>query len=430
MHRRSVVAEQRGPATVLFTHYGDDWIRGSERCLLDLLTHLSRERFHPIVWCNSAELADAVRAMDVTVYEDDFSLLFDWQPPRYEFARYWEQIRTAARLIEAHNVRLLHANSVAPTQWLFPAARNARIPLLTHVHVPYERRERFTLAMHQATLAVGVSDGCVSGLKDDGFPVERIRTIYNAVDLRTSNDTELSSLRERLGIATSDIVLTQIGSLIFRKGQDLLLKAFANLVRQRPQCRLLLVGDGPERSAIEQSIRDLGLEQSVFLTGFVNNAASVFRFATDIAVSPSRAEGFGLSIIEAGATGCPVVATNTTGVSEIIEHGVSGLIVPVEDVDALAAALLHFVDNPEARKDCAAALRAVVEERFLVDRYVQEFETTYTDLLKIPAGQLGWLGSLWSGEVSMYAKWLSSVVVRRTARLFHRAPREAASSSE
>ena len=80
------------PSTVLFTHYGDNWIRGSERFLLDLLSHLDSSRFRPIVWCNSEIMANEVRHLDVPLIQSEFPLLFGWQRPRCAFNAFYHLV--------------------------------------------------------------------------------------------------------------------------------------------------------------------------------------------------------------------------------------------------------------------------------------------------------------------------------------------------
>jgi glycosyltransferase involved in cell wall biosynthesis len=408
------VSAPRPPAPILFTHYGEEWIRGSERCLLDLLTHLDRRRFAPVVWCNADTLARAVRDLDLPVAVSPFSILFDWRPPRYRFGRYLHLVRTGSRLVRQYGTRLLHSNSVAPTQWLFPVARRARIPLVTHIHAPYVQRERLTLGLHQATVAVGVTRGCLDGLLADGFPEARTATIYNAVDFSGWDQWNLRPWRTELGFGPEDLVIAQAGSLIRRKGHDLLLRAFRELHRARPHCRLLIVGDGPDRSSIEACARELEVGPWVRFTGFITPPPGVvFRDVADIAVSPSRAEGFGLTVIEAGAAGCPVVATDTTGMREILTDGENGLIVPIEDSTALGRALLRLVDDAELRQRFGDRLRHTVRERFSIERYVGDFEALYDRWLERPAEQLGWSQHLWKGEAGMYLRWLGGMVSRR-----------------
>src|SRR5262245_25668642 len=122
------------PARILFVHYGDDWIRGSEQCLIDLLASLDRTRFAPVVWCNSGVLRHelALRGVDVRSYS--FDLLFNWNNDIARLGPYLRLIRQAKRLLREAAIDLVHCNSGAPAQWMIPACRARRIPMLSHLH--------------------------------------------------------------------------------------------------------------------------------------------------------------------------------------------------------------------------------------------------------------------------------------------------------
>src|SRR5512134_1400980 len=108
------------PTPILLTHYGEDWIRGSERCLLDLLTYIDRTRVSPVVWCNAPALEREVRALDVPVHRSRFTILAHWNPPRWDLANYWRLVRRGLALVRQHDIQLLHSNNGAPHQWLLP----------------------------------------------------------------------------------------------------------------------------------------------------------------------------------------------------------------------------------------------------------------------------------------------------------------------
>jgi glycosyltransferase involved in cell wall biosynthesis len=401
----------QAPAPILFTHYGEDWIRGSERCLLDLLAHIDRSRFRPVAWCNGETLAGELRRIDVPVHVSPFSVLFLWDSPHWAFGSYLRLMREGLSLVRHHGARLIHSNSGAPNQWLLPVARGAGVPLLTHLHVPYIVRDRMALLLHHATLVVGVTTGCIEGLLEDGMPAARTKTIYNGVDPEEWGRGDETGLRARLGITSDEIVLTRVGSLIQRKGVDLMLRVFQRLLAERPRCHLLVAGEGPDRSGLEAMARDLGVSERVHFLGFVPSSGAVLRDATDIAVSPARVEGFGLTVIEAGLAARPVVATNTTGMTEILRSGENGVIVPVGSEPALLAALRELVDRKDLRERYGHALLATVQQRFLTASYVRAFEETYAALLAGDPRDWGWRGP-WSSP-SIYTRWIAQALERR-----------------
>ncbi len=399
------------PQPILFTHYGENWIRGSERCLLDLLGHLDRNRFEPVLWTNNRALIEAVAPLNLTTYWSRFTILWHLDPPRFDLANYFRLVREGTDIVRRHGVRLLHSNSGAPNQWLVRIRRRERLPLLLHLHAPYTQRERCTLAMHRATLAIGVSRGCVEGLLTDGMAPERVRVIYNGVDANLLAQGDERGLRARLGIQPDEVVLARVGSLIHRKGVDLMLRAFAELLRLHPRCHLLVVGEGPDRPELERLSTALGLDGRVHFLGLVPSAGAVLRDATDVAVSPARLEGFGLTVIEAGLFGLPIVATDTPGMREILTPEKDGLIVPVEDVPALVSALARMVADPGLRTRLGAAVRETVEQRFSIRRYIAELERTYEELLQRPERAWGRRGV--RAALRPWWRWVRAAAARR-----------------
>ena len=148
---------------ILFTHYGENQIRGSERCLLDLIKHLDKELFAPIVWCNSELLEAEVKKLNIRVIRSDFSILFGWLSPRYDFVGFLSTIRQGLDIVRSEQIDLLHANSGAPNQWLNLIGRISKLPLVSHLHSRYPLRDRLTLGLHKTSLAVGVRLGYISG---------------------------------------------------------------------------------------------------------------------------------------------------------------------------------------------------------------------------------------------------------------------------
>jgi glycosyltransferase involved in cell wall biosynthesis len=375
---------------VLFTHYGDDWFRGSEQVLLDLLTNLDRKRVAPIVWCNGTPMAEAARSAGIPTYQTPFDYYFDYSSPRFDPRRYLSFVREGIAIVRKHGIKVLHANSAAPHQWLLPVARSTRVPVLAHLHIDYRRRGRFVCLLHQADLIVGVSRQVTQDFLRDGTPPDRTRTIYNGIDFARLAAGKADSARERLGISQAGIVVTTAGSLVHRKGHDVLLRAFATLPRDR-DIRLVIAGDGPERAAYEALASEFGLRERVHFVGHAGRMADIYR-ASDIVALASRADAFGLVLAEAGYFGLPTVATTVGGIPEVIENGVTGLLTAPDDPDALAAALARLIGDPAHRLALGQAAKARVERLFSVGQMVGNFHATYDDLAKRPASRLGWPG--------------------------------------
>lgn len=398
-HRRRVGHQRKRPVSgvrrspILFVHYGEDWIRGSERCLLDLLEHIDRTKYSPVVWCNARVMQDAVGELDVPVYRDRFSILFDWTRPRFDIANFLKLIRKGQALVDRHGINLIHANSGAPVQWMTPVARSARIPIVSHLHANYNLHDRSLMGLHFPTIAVGVSHIVLEGLLRDGMDRNRSRVIYNAVDIQ-----RLESHTDTHGVPVVDIpnealAVVTIGSLIHRKGFDLLLEAFAQVARtQDNHVQLLIAGEGPKRDDLQRQAEDLRIDDRVSFLGERDDVGALLSHVADIAVCSSRAEAFGLTILEALACGVPVVSTRVPGAELAVGDKEAGIIVPCEDVAALAQGITCLLQDPEMRRAMGKKGRERIRDHFSVERYVRDFEALYAELLGWPGQQFEWTG--------------------------------------
>ena len=380
--------EPQGLIPVLFTHFGDRWIRGSETLLLDLLKHLDLSRFRPVVWCNGTEMAAACHDAGFETHRTEFAHYFDADSPRFSPRRYVALVREGRSLVRRYGIRVLHANSAAPTQWLLPVARSARVPLLTHLHIGYLRRSRYALLLHQADMIVGVSRQVVADPIGDGTPVARTQVIYNGIDFARMTTPPGTDLRPELGIPADAVVIGAVGSLIHRKGYDILVRALSVLPRNRPP-HLLIAGDGPEQGALQGLAQQLGIADRVHFLGFRNPVSDVYR-SCDIVALASRAEAFGLVLAEAGYSYRPVVATRVGGIPEVIVEGSTGYLVPPDDVEAMAGALSRLTQDPALRAAFGLAGRARAEAAFSAQRMAMEFHAIYERLARLPRRRLGW----------------------------------------
>lgn len=359
---------------ILFVHFGDDWVAGSEVALLELMRALMGKNVRPTLWCNAPAMEQAARKIGVAVDRDVFVHAFDYSSPRFSPSAYMRLCRRGKEMIAKSGADIVHCNSAAPAQWMLPACRN-NVPVLVNSHSHYHRRSRYVLGVHLVDRVVTVSSAIAQPLLEDGMKPDRIAVVYNGFDFEALMRGDARGLRAELGIPPDAVVGVIAGSLIHRKGHDILFSAMkTGAVRPFP---LLVVGDGPERAAYEKEAAGL----PVHFLGHRNDLGAVLRDAADFLVAPSRQEAFGRVIIEAGCAGIPAIGTRVDGIPEAIQEGVTGLLVPPEMPTALGAAVTQLLDDEPLRRrmGLAAKIRAM---EFSIDRTAAAMLDQYRTAIK------------------------------------------------
>ncbi|MCH9672005.1 MAG: TIGR03088 family PEP-CTERM/XrtA system glycosyltransferase [Gammaproteobacteria bacterium] len=218
-----------------------------------------------------------------------------------------------------------------------------------------------------------------------GIPERKIRQIYNGVDTVRFHPRGLDDVAARLHEQWGEdaIVIGTVGRLEAVKDQVTLAKAFVRLREMsdvaRARARLAIVGNGSLRDAVVDVLKAGGALDATWLPGSRNDVPEVMR-GLDIFALPSRAEGVSNTILEAMASGLPVVATSVGGNPELIDER-SGALVAPEDPEGLAAALKRYVESSDMRQDQGRAGRAIVEERFSMQSMVDGYMRVYDEVL-------------------------------------------------
>jgi glycosyltransferase involved in cell wall biosynthesis len=189
---------------------------------------------------------------------------------------------------------------------------------------------------------------------------------------------QIAALRREYGIAPSDPVIGAVTRFFPSKGIRYLVDAFADVAKQLPDARLVLVGQGPEEDALRQRSRELGIEQRVIFAGF-QREAHLFAGMFDVAVVPSLEEGFGLVALESLALGVPVIASRRGGLPDIVIDGETGILVEPMQPDAIRDAILRILGDPDLHRRMSAAARTDAQ-RFSLDRYVGRLLEIYRSL--------------------------------------------------
>ena len=213
-------------------------------------------------------------------------------------------------------------------------------------------------------------------LLSDGLAHDRAVTVHEGIDLDRVAAASPAKIHEELWLPHGAPVVGNVAALVPHKGQKHLIEAAALVVRQVPDARFVIAGDGELRPSLEQQIRHLGLEKHVLLAGFRPDVLSVHK-AFDIFVMSSVTEGLGTSILDAMACGKPVVATTAGGIPEVVRDGGTGLLVPPRDHEAMAAAIVKLLRDEPLRRRMGAAGLSLANARFGADRMVRETLRVY-----------------------------------------------------
>lgn len=386
MHTTQATATKK----ILFTHYGDNWIRGSERCLLDLMSHLNQQQFQPILWCNQPIMQQQAEALGIDVYRSDFSILLGWQAPRFNVVQFLHLIKQAKQLINDLDIDLVHANSAAPCQWLNIATRLCDVPLLCQLHAIYPLRDRLTLGLYHISKIVAVSEYVMMPFYQDNLPESRRQVIINGIDNQRLLNQPVTDLRPTLKIAANTFVIATVGSLIKRKGMDLIIDAVAQLAKKGLLVHLLIIGDGPEKEVLNKQIKLLGLQQKITLLGEISNVVGLLRGSVNLFVSGAREEAFGLVFAEASLAKLAIVAPNIGGIAEVIKNQQTGLLVEPENSVALSDAIEKLYHSPILTQHLGDAGQKHILGNMTTSQNAQHFEQTYQQLLHNPEAFTPW----------------------------------------
>lgn len=307
--------------------------------------------------------------------------------------------RALRREIAGFQPDLVHAHWLLPQGLIAAHARRGAVPrIVVTAHGGDAFALRNTALKHLKFRTLRIADAWTSNTrataeavigKDPpvGIPLPAI--IPMGVDVARFAAGRRHVLRDSNSVAPDTRIVLFVGRLVEKKGVDDLIRAFADSSKAaKPSCRLWIVGDGSERPALERLTRQLGIAEQTRFFGMVrNDALPDFLAAADLFVGPSvvagsgDTEGMGVVFIEAFASGLCVLATNTGGIAEVVEDGVTGVLVEPRNHKQLAGAMVTLLANDEYRHKLAAQAARLARERYDWDRVAVRFHQLYLETL-------------------------------------------------
>jgi glycosyltransferase involved in cell wall biosynthesis len=292
------------------------------------------------------------------------------------------------RRFDLVHTHLLHAGLLGR-----PLARIARVPAVIHTQhntLHWESRSRMIscanrISLRAADRVVAVGERVARMVETHGgVPANRIQIIHNGIDTaRFRPDGGREGLTGFTDIPADAPVIAMVAGFRRVKGHAVMLDAMVKIRRVLPEARLLLVGDGPRRSAVEEAVARRGLADRVVLAGAREDVHRLLPGCA-VAVLPSWEEGIPVSALEAMACGLPVVATRVGGTPEVVEDGRTGLLVPPGDPRTLTAAVVGLLRQPDYARALGKEGREVAKTRFDVSRMVKKTALLYQDVLSQP----------------------------------------------
>jgi glycosyltransferase involved in cell wall biosynthesis len=224
-----------------------------------------------------------------------------------------------------------------------------------------------------------VSKAIEAKIADEGREGAPVSLIYNGVDLERYNHQQpCCTLHEEYAIPEDAPIVGVVARLEAEKGHRTLVDAWPDVLARVPNAWLLIIGEGSERNSLEAEAESLGVSERVVFTGRREDVPAVTA-ALDVAVLPSYREAQGLSVLEAMALNRPVVASNVGGIPEMIENGVSGLLVPPHDCHALAAAIVRLLTDHPYADMLAHNGHNLVHDRFCIELMVGQISNLYDE---------------------------------------------------
>ena len=273
----------------------------------------------------------------------------------------FQVIKAIQHQCQKHSIQLLHSHNFVPNYYAaFSTIGSANAPKLVGTcHDMGMRLSNFRLRtlykmslmrtdglamvgkqVHDKFVQMGLTKNLHAKVVLNGIPVDRF----------SPTDDRRVLARKKLGFSSEELVIGAVGRLVNLKNHRLLIDAFSKLAPKHPYARLVIIGAGPLEEELRSRVQALRLQDRITLTGQRSDVADLTP-AFDIFALPSLTEGLSIALLEACATGLPIIATEVGGNPEIIQHEKNGLLIPSEDVNALEQSLVRLLEDASLRQE-------------------------------------------------------------------------------
>ena len=376
----SLVLEKKPRIKVLFLfvhlNYG-----GAEVGLLTTLKNLDKEKFEAVIVSieKKGAVGEAIEKLGFKViYLDDDARLFNLK-----------LAGKIARIIRSEKPDVLHTSLFYANFFGRAAALVTRPPVVVTEERSMYTEKRFyhvliDKALEPFTDSIIVCSKSVLDFTAHQEKIDKSKfsLLYNCVDSDAFTLPETKeALREKYGYGRKDFIIGTVGSLIPKKGHEILIKAFVDIKKSIPEARLLIIGQGPELERLNALSKELAVSASVEFLGPRADVPKLMKLM-DVFTLPSFQEGFPRTIIEAMYLGLPVVASNISGIPEVVSDGHTGFLVAPGDIDAIIGKILLIYKDNNIKENFSRNAVDVILKRHMPSKYAKELEGLYLGLLK------------------------------------------------
>ncbi len=286
------------------------------------------------------------------------------------------------KLIREKETGLIHCQTRVSQALAFYLSKITAVPYLTTCHGFFQPHLGRIFFPCWGRKVIAISQPVEEHLiKDFRVAPSKIALIPNGVRIKDNLTLpDFSILRRKYGLREKGDVIGVIARLSPVKGIRYLIMAMSKVLKTKPDVQLVIVGEGKIKQELKNLSKELGIAERVFFLGALADTEEILSIL-NVFVLPSLQEGLGLSLLEAMAMAKPVIASQVGGISDVIEKGENGLLVPAKDVGELTQAILRLLENREIAEEIGRKAKETVRERFSLERMVEQTEEVYREVV-------------------------------------------------
>lgn len=349
---------------------------------LDLSSELRKRNITIIIASSGGELVDQVELHDIEHIYIPIERIYNSKLAFFSyFIGFIRSMLILRNIIRKYHINIIHAHQPVPIFLSVILSKVFRIPLLTTAHNIYNPKilshKMYTKGSHIVAVSDTVKENMIKAFNID---VHRITTIHNGINFKRVSACRLSSFRKEFGIGNNSIIVGMVAGLRKQKAVDVFIKAAKVVLknyRDKKDIKFVIVGDGELKDDLCRLADLLGISKSIIFTGFRNDIPQILH-EIDIFCLSSDYEGLPISILEALASRKTVIATAVGGTPELIINGVNGLLVPPQNVNKLASALISVINNPDLRTNFERNSYSTFKDKFtnnaMATKYIQIYD--------------------------------------------------------